>query len=167
MDVVGFRRTPRGDEPCRALPSAEFSDWLPRIDYLVLALPLSDESHHLIDANTLARMKPEAVVVNIARGGVLDEAALIDALERRAIRGAALDVFETEPLPESSPLWTLPNVVITPHSSGETAGNRGRACEIFLENLSHYTRGEPLRNEVTRSTAAAGASASGNSTVPE
>jgi phosphoglycerate dehydrogenase-like enzyme len=151
MEVVGFRRTPRGDEPCPALPSAKLDEWLPRIDYLVLALPLGAESHHLIDAAALAKMKRHSIIVNIARGGVIDEAALIDALERRAIGGAALDVFEQEPLPNASPLWTLPNVIVTPHCSGDTAGNRGRACEIFLDNLARYVRGESLRNEVTSS----------------
>jgi D-2-hydroxyacid dehydrogenase (NADP+) len=148
MEVVGFRRSPRGDEACRALPLSQLDEWLPRIDYLVLAVPLSHETQHLIDAKALAKMKPDAVLVNIARGGIIDEPALIEALQSGRIRGAALDVFETEPLPPTSPLWTLPNVVVTPHCSGETEGNRGRACEIFLENLTRYSQGLPLRNEV-------------------
>lgn len=148
MDVLGFRRSPRGDEPCRTLAAKDLSDWLPRVDYLVLALPLNDDSHHLIDAEALRRMKSDAFIVNIARGSIIDESALIEALKGGAIGGAALDVFETEPLPETSPLWSLPNVIVTPHSAGDTAGNRGRACEIFLENLERYGRGEALRNEV-------------------
>jgi D-2-hydroxyacid dehydrogenase (NADP+) len=136
MDVTGFRRTPRGDEPCETVSLERLGGQLPEFDYLVLAAPLSDETRHLIDAPALARMKPSAVIVNIARGGIIDEGALIDALSEGRIAGAALDVFETEPLPPESPLWRLPNVIVTPHCSGDTAGNRGRACGIFLENLA-------------------------------
>ena len=148
MDVTGFRRTPRGDEPCDTTLLSDLRSRLAEFDYVVIAVPLSDETHHLIDAKALASMKSSAVIVNIARGGVIDESALIEALTEKRIAGAALDVFETEPLPPESPLWTLPNVVVTPHCSGDTAGNRGRACTIFLDNLTRYARGLPLRNEV-------------------
>jgi D-2-hydroxyacid dehydrogenase (NADP+) len=148
MDVTGFRRTPRGDEPCRTALLSELPGRLADFDYLVIAVPLSDETHHLIDAPALARMKPSASIVNIGRGGIIDEGALIQALREGRIAGAALDVFETEPLPVESPLWTLPNAIVTPHCSGDTAGNRGRASAIFLDNLSSYARGMPLRNEV-------------------
>ena len=149
MRVVGFRRSPRGDEPCETVPIGDLHAWLPRIDHLVLALPLNEDSEKLIDEPALARLKPEAVLVNIARGGVVDEAALVRALQAGRLAGAALDVFETEPLPEDSPLWSLPNVVVTPHCSGDARGNQARAVAIFVDNLARYEQGEPLRNEVT------------------
>jgi phosphoglycerate dehydrogenase-like enzyme len=148
MKVTGFRRTPRGDEPCATRPMLALDDYLPRADYLVLAAPLTDATRGLIDARALRAMKPDAVLVNIARGSIVDEAALVEALRDGWIGGAALDVFEQEPLPESSPLWSLPNVIVTPHSSGTSPGNHHRATEIFIDNLARYVRGEPLRNEV-------------------
>jgi len=96
----------------------------------------------------LAFLPLHALVVNVARGELVDEPALVRALEAGALGGAGLDVFATEPLPAESPLWRLPNVIVTPHSSGVTPGNQTRATAIFLENLARYARGEPLRNEV-------------------
>lgn len=148
MQVTGFRRTPRGDEPCAAHPISAFREYLPRADYLVLAAPLTEATRGLIDASALRAMKRDALLVNIARGQIVDEAALVAALREHRIGGAALDVFEREPLPESSPLWGLPNVIVTPHSSGTSPGNFQRATEIFVDNLARYVRGEPLRNEV-------------------
>ena len=86
--------------------------------------------------------------MNVGRGELVDEKALTDALASGALAGAGLDVFEVEPLPETSRLWDLPNVIITPHSSGTSVGNLHRATEIFVDNLGRYVRGEPLRNEV-------------------
>jgi len=149
MRVIGLRRAPRGDEPCETWPLARLDELLPRADYLVLALPLSEETHHLLDGRRLALLRPSACVVNIGRGALVDEAALVRALEKRELAGAGLDVFEVEPLPAESPLWRLPNVIVTPHSSGANPGNRTRAAAIFLDNLARYQRGEPLRNEVT------------------
>ena len=88
------------------------------------------------------------MLVNIGRGGLVDEVALTDALQTGSLAGAGLDVFEVEPLPQTSPLWDLPNVIVTPHSSGTHPGNFQRATEIFVDNLQRYLRGEPLRNEV-------------------
>ena len=149
MEVTGFRRSPRGDEPCATLPVGELSAHLPNIDYLVLAAPLTDETRGLIDADALRAMKNDAVLVNIARGEIVDEKSLVEALTEGWIGGAALDVFEHEPLPDESPLWGLSNVIITPHSSGTNPGNFHRATEIFLDNLARYVRGDTLRNEVT------------------
>jgi phosphoglycerate dehydrogenase-like enzyme len=93
-------------------------------------------------------MKSDAVLINIARGGVVDEAALIEARRAGTIRGAALDVFAEEPLPASSPLWTLPNVILSPHVSGFTLDYDERAMALFAENLRRYAAGEPLLNVV-------------------
>lgn len=147
MDVVGLRRTPRGDEPCETRPLAELDDLLPSCDALVLAIPLVPETHHLIDAARLAKLPAGALLLNVARGDVVDEEALVAALESGRLGGAGLDVFHEEPLPAKSPLWDLPRVIVTPHSSGTTPANRDRAAAIFLENLGRFERGEPLRNE--------------------
>jgi phosphoglycerate dehydrogenase-like enzyme len=148
MRGVGFRRSPRGDEPCETHPLAELDAWLPRVDWLVLALPLAEETRHLLDARRLALLPPRARVINVGRGALVDEAALAAALAERRLGGAALDVFEVEPLPAESPLWSLPNVIVTPHSSGTNPGNQLRAAEIFLDNLDRFVRGAALRNEV-------------------
>lgn len=148
MRVTGVRRRPRGDEPCHTVGLSELDALLPGLDVLVVALPLSDETRGLIDRNRLSRLAPGALFVNVGRGAIVDEPALIDALRSGQLGGAGLDVFAEEPLPGASPLWHLPNVIVTPHSSGTCPENHLRATEIFLENLAHYVRGEPLRNEV-------------------
>jgi phosphoglycerate dehydrogenase-like enzyme len=149
MDVVGLRRSPRGDEPCTTRPLAELAEQLPEADAVVLALPLSEETRGILGRDEIARMKTSAVVANVGRGDLVDEPALVDALRGGRLAGAGLDVFAVEPLPEESPLWSLPNVIVTPHSSGTSAGNRLRADAIFLENLERYLAGRPLRNEAT------------------
>jgi D-2-hydroxyacid dehydrogenase (NADP+) len=148
MRVVGARRTLRGDEPCETWPLARLDELVVLADALVLALPLTDDTRHLLDAARLGRMKRGAWLVNVGRGGLVEEPALVAALREGRLGGAGLDVFETEPLPPESPLWEMPNVIVTPHNSGDTPGNRARASEIFLDNLGRFTRGEPLRNEV-------------------
>jgi D-2-hydroxyacid dehydrogenase (NADP+) len=148
MRVVGVRRRPRGDEPCETWPLARLDELIAKADALVLALPLTDETHHLLDARRIALIKPSALLVNVGRGALVDEPALAVALASGRLGGAGLDVFEVEPLPQGSPLWSLPNVIVTPHNSGDTPGNLDRATEIFLDNLARFGRGEPLRNEV-------------------
>lgn len=150
MRVVGFRRTPRGDEPCETHPLAALDAWLPRVDWLVLALPLADETRHLLDARRIALLPPRARVVNVGRGALVDETALGRALADGRLAGAGLDVFEVEPLPAESPLWSMPQVIVTPHAAGTNPDNGRRAAEIFVENLRCYARGEALRNEVGR-----------------
>jgi phosphoglycerate dehydrogenase-like enzyme len=148
MQVIGLRRRVRGDEPCETWELPRLRELLPSLDHLVLALPLAAETRHLLDADALARMKPGATLVNVGRGALVDETALADALRAGRLGGAALDVFEVEPLPRESPLWDLPNVIVTPHSSGTSPGNDARATAIFLENLRAFEAGHPLRNEV-------------------
>ena len=102
----------------------------------------------MIGADQLARMRAGARLVNVGRGGLVDEAAMIDALRSGHLGWAALDVFAVEPLPADSPLWDLPNVVITPHTSASARSSTVRAGDVFLDNLGRFARGEPLRNEV-------------------
>ncbi len=148
MRVIGMRRTPRGDEPCETWPTSRLHEMLPLIDVLVLTAPLTPDTMGMIGSHELSLLPTGAHVVNVGRGQVMDEAALAAALSSGHLGGAALDVFVVEPLPVESPLWDLPNVTITPHSSGGTPLATARAAEIFADNLGRYTRGEPLRNEV-------------------
>src|SRR5205823_12450806 len=109
---------------------------------------LSPVSHHFCDADALAALDPPARVVNVGGGATVDEAALVDALERGALGGAALGVFEEEPLPAESPLWTLPSVIVSPHICGDFHGWERAVVEVFLDNLGRFVRGETLRNRV-------------------
>ncbi len=150
LHVIGVRRSPRRpDDPVDDLqhPSA-LDDLLPRAQWLVLACPLTQETRNLIDARRLALLPPGAGIINVARGEVVDEDALAEALASGRLRGAYLDVFREEPLPPDSPLWALPNVFLTPHNSAVSAGNEERVCQIFLRNLERWLRDEPLENEV-------------------
>ncbi len=149
MQVLGMRRTPCGDEPCQTWPLARLGELLAIADALVLALPLTDETRELLSAARIAQMKRGAWLINVGRGALVDESALVAALQSGALGGAGLDVFAIEPLPPESPLWSLPNVLVTPHNSGDAPSNLPRACEIFLDNLARYRRGERLRNEVS------------------
>ncbi|HSD03873.1 MAG TPA: D-2-hydroxyacid dehydrogenase [Gaiellales bacterium] len=119
---------------------------LPRVDAVVLATPHTPETEALLDARRIALLPERSIVVNIARGDVLDEAALAEALAAGRLRGAALDVFTTEPPPDSSPFWDLPNVLVSPHSASTVADENDRIVEIFCENLHAYLAGRPLRN---------------------
>jgi phosphoglycerate dehydrogenase-like enzyme len=107
-------------------------------DWLILACPLSPLTHQLIDAQALARLPPGARVINVARGEVIDETALLHALQSGQVGGAYLDVFSHEPLADTSPFWNLPNVIVTPHSAGFSAGNEARVTQLFLQRLQHY-----------------------------
>jgi len=126
-----------------------FREVLPEADVLVLSLPLEPQTHHMLGAKELAIMKPEAIVINISRGALIDEPALIDALKNRRIGGAGLDVVENEPLAAESPLWEMDNVLLTPHIGGRggTAQDR-RAALLLEENLLRFQAGESLKNEV-------------------
>lgn len=149
LHVIGVRRSPqRPDDPVdEMIPPAKLRELLPMVDYVMLTCPLTDETRHLIDGPALASMKPTACVINMARGEVVDEQALIDALQRKVIAGAYLDVFAQEPLPADSPLWDLPNVVLSPHNASSSQGNEKRATAFLVDNIGRLHRGEPLVNE--------------------
>lgn len=119
---------------------------LPRADWLLLACPLTAETRGLVDAAALARLPAGAHLINVARGEVVVEAALEQALASGHLAGAYLDVFEHEPLATNSPLWGQPGVIVTPHSAGQSAGHAARVAEIFADNLGRWLRGEPLRH---------------------
>ncbi len=149
MRVIGVRRRPVGDEPCETWPIGRLAELLALADWVVLALPLTAATRQIIDARALARMRPGARLVNIGRGELVDETALAAALREGRLAGAALDVFESEPLPETSPLWDVPGVILTPHVAASTPATHHHAAELFVENLGRWVRGEPLRNEVS------------------
>jgi phosphoglycerate dehydrogenase-like enzyme len=152
MRVIGMRRTPHGDEPCETWPLERLHELLPLVDDLVLAIPLTEDTRGLIGADELAMMRQGAHLANIGRGELLDEPAMIASLQDGHLGAAALDVFAVEPLPQDSPLWAMPNVIVTPHSSGNTEITRRRAAAMFLDNLGRFHRGEPLVNEVLATT---------------
>jgi len=150
MRTVGFRRTegppPQWvDEVHRPGRLAELAG---QADAMVVSLPLTEQTAGMVDRTTIERLPASCIFVNVGRGGVVDEPALIEALADRRITGAALDVFATEPLPEDSPLWTLPNVLVTPHAAALSPRENERIVELFCANLRRYLDGEPLVNVV-------------------
>jgi phosphoglycerate dehydrogenase-like enzyme len=151
MRVVGLRRDPAAG--CGAADAVhamgEFKSLLPEADFVALTCPLTTQTEKLVDVEALARMKPSAYLVNIARGQVVDEAALVEALAARRIAGAGIDVTVEEPLAPSSPLWGMEHVLLTPHTAGETRRYEDNVIEILRDNLGRLRRGEePLRNQV-------------------
>jgi phosphoglycerate dehydrogenase-like enzyme len=151
MRVIGIRGDPRsgrGDaDAVHAM--AELKGLLPQADFVALTCPLTTETEKLVDADALGRMKPSAYLVNAARGRVVDEPALVAALERRQIAGAAIDVTVEEPLPAISPLWAMEHVLLTPHTAGETRRYEDNVLAIMRENLQRFWRGETeLLNQV-------------------
>ena len=152
LHVVGVRRSPLRDDDNvdEMAPPTALKEILPRADWLALACPLTPETRGIIGQAELALLPRGAHILNIARGEVIDESALIDALRSGHLAGAYLDVVATEPLPAESPLWDLPNVIISPHNSAIAQGNERRAVEYFLANLTAWAKGEPLVNEVGR-----------------
>jgi phosphoglycerate dehydrogenase-like enzyme len=149
MRVVGNRRRPT-DGPMPNVDHLygpdELDALLSEADYLVLATPHTPETEGLIGAEQFARMPDGAVLINLARGQVVDQAAMVAALQSGKLRGAALDVFEVEPLPEGDPLWTMPNVIISPHSASTADSENAKIAALFIDNLQRYLRGESLRN---------------------
>ena len=148
MKTIGIRRSVApANYFDQMLPPTALDGLLPACDWLVIACPLAPETRNLIDARRLALMKPTAGIANIARGEIVDEAALVAALQAGRLQHAYLDVFHTEPLPAESPLWRLPNVLISPHNAGASTGTYARGVEIFLRNLDSYLTGRVLENE--------------------
>jgi phosphoglycerate dehydrogenase-like enzyme len=151
MEVIGVRR-----DPGAGLNGADsvhrfdrLLELLPHGDFVALTCPLTPETQNIIDAGALARMKRSAVLVNAARGKCVDEGALLAALQRGDISGAAIDVTADEPLPATSRLWDLPNVFITPHTAGETRSYERNVVDILIDNLDRLWRGEKvLRNQI-------------------
>ncbi len=151
MRVVGIRRRPnreRVEAVEEILPPTSLDDLLAAADVLVIAAPLTPETDQLIGARELARMKPQAILINVGRARILDSDALVGALVARRLGGAALDVFPQEPLPEDHPLWTCPNMLLTPHTSGFRQGHWDEVIELFSENLRRFERGDELRFRV-------------------
>jgi phosphoglycerate dehydrogenase-like enzyme len=154
MRVRALRRNaaaPPGDPvPDEVLPPERLTDLMALSDDVVVATPLTPDTRGLIGDREIRAMKPTGVLVNVGRGAVVQEPPLIDALRARAIRGAALDVFETEPLPATSPLWSTPNLIVSPHIAGQVPDYVERAVALFLENLDLLERGMPPRTCVDR-----------------
>lgn len=149
MRVLATRRTPGPAPDVDEMYTPDrLHEVLAESDYVVVCIPLTDDTRDLIGATEFAAMRPDAVMINVARGEIIDEDALADALTSGAIRGATLDVTRTEPLPTESPLWDLPNLVITAHQSGEGPRSEERLDALFLDNLERYVAKRELRNIV-------------------
>lgn len=151
MNVVAVRQQAQAHSNAESVAMVTFEDWqqvLPKTDCLVLACPLTPKTRQLVNAEALALLPPGAHLVNVARGEVVDEPALVAALQSGRLGGAFLDVFAHEPLPLDSPLWTMPQVMVTPHAAGHADGNETRVGQMFLDNLRCWLEGAPLRNMV-------------------
>jgi phosphoglycerate dehydrogenase-like enzyme len=147
MKVIAMRQhaeAARPDSVHEVLPPSKLSDMLATADYVVLAAPVTSATRHMIGREQLAKMKSDAVLINVGRGSLVDEAALLEVLQQRKIGGAALDVFDQEPLPPDSPLWDLDNLLITPHTAGMTAKLWERHYTLFAENVRRYLSRQPL-----------------------
>ncbi len=152
LRVLGVRRNPTIPSPFveKMVGPDQLLDVLPQADFVVLTIPLTKETKRMIGEAELKAMKSTSYIINIGRGGTIQSDALIQALREGWIAGAGLDVFETEPLPEGSPLWDMDNVIITSHYSGLTPKYSERAVAIFLDNLERYQAGDPLNNVVRK-----------------
>lgn len=149
MRVIGTKRTPEPQQHFdEVLPSHRLHDLLGRADVIVIACPLTHETRGLIDAAAFAVMHPHAYLINVARGPIVVEVALLEALRTGRIAGAAMDAFDEEPLPAGHPLWDAPNFVVTPHTSFKAPRNLDRILNEFEDNLERFLRDEPLRNRL-------------------
>jgi phosphoglycerate dehydrogenase-like enzyme len=151
VDTIGVRYTPEKGGPTDEVVGFDdeaVHDALARTDYLVLATPLTETTRGLVDQAAFDTLPPESVLVNVARGGVVETDALVSAIQNQSIRGAALDVTDPEPLPEDHPLWTFENVLLTPHNAGHTPEHWGRLADILATNLPRLDADEPLENRV-------------------
>jgi len=151
LDIIVVRQSAASlVEGARVVSFEHFADILPVTDWMVLACPLTAQTTNLLSAQALSLMKPTAHLVNVSRGAVVDELAMIDALKNGRLSGAYLDVFAQEPLPKTSPLWDMPNVIATPHTAAFSDGILARMAQIFLDNLLRWHKGEALLNVVNR-----------------
>jgi glyoxylate/hydroxypyruvate reductase A len=153
VEVCGAGRPGRAyDVPgvARYVASDQLHPVLPEVDAVVLACPLTEQTRGLIGARELALLRPGAVLVNISRGPVVDEEALVGALRTGRLGGACLDVFATEPLPAGSPLWDMPNVILSPHSAATVAAENRLITDLFIDNIRRWLAGRPLRNVYDR-----------------
>jgi phosphoglycerate dehydrogenase-like enzyme len=149
VELVG--RTGRTDATFgEILPVDRLSAALAEADYVLDALPLTAQTRHLFDGRAFAAMRSTARFLNVGRGSTVDERALVDALGSGRIAGAALDVFEEEPLPAENALWGLPNVIVSPHVCGDVEGWEGAVVDVFVDNLGRWVKGEPLRNLIDK-----------------
>ncbi|UTT49109.1 MULTISPECIES: D-2-hydroxyacid dehydrogenase [Rhodococcus] len=152
MTVRGSGRRPRHHDPDfgSVTATADLPAALADADFVVVAAPLTEQTRHLFDARMFAAMKPQARFVNVGRGELVRTGDLVEALRAGTISGAALDVFDVEPLPDDHPLWDMPNVSITPHNSGDFVGWRDALVDVFVDNFHRHRSGEPLRNVVDK-----------------
>jgi phosphoglycerate dehydrogenase-like enzyme len=154
MRVLGIHRAPQPGEKIPNVDAVYSRERLPQLlaecDFLVLAMPLTQETKGMIGEKELRSMKTTSYLINVARGAIVDEGVLIRALEEKWITGAGLDVFVTEPLTSDSRFYELPNVIFSPHISGEMPDYELRATEVFCENLKRYIQGEPFLHEVDK-----------------
>jgi phosphoglycerate dehydrogenase-like enzyme len=150
MRVIGTRRSGAESGVDQVYGMEHTDAVLRQSDYVVLSVPHTSETEGLVGAREFASFKPGAVLINIARGSIVDESALIEALRSGRLAGAALDVVSREPLPTDSPLWDMPNVLVTPHSMSTACDENERLTDLFCDNLQRYLNNEPLRNQVDK-----------------
>jgi phosphoglycerate dehydrogenase-like enzyme len=149
VEVTGLGRTGRHYDVVglhRLIDRSQLDDALPDVDILILSSPLTKETEGMIGGRQLGLLRNDAVLINIARGQLVDELALVRALRDGALAGACLDVFEHEPLPADSPFWALGNVLLSPHSASTVRTENRDLVELFIENMGRWRRGEPMRN---------------------
>jgi len=147
VETIGVRNSPsKGGNADEVVGIEQVAEILPRTDYLVLACPLTEQTAQLVDETALEQLPPDSVLVNIARGEVVDTDALLAALQTNELRGAALDVTDPEPLPDGHPLWSHDNCLITPHNAGHTPRYWDRMADIIADNVDRLGTDEPLRN---------------------
>jgi len=148
MKVIGVRRSPmKPGEPVDEMhPPSRLAEVLQRADWVVICCPLTRETRNLLDAAAIAHMRKGARLINIGRGEVMDQAAVLAALQSGHLGGAHIDAWSEEPLPPDSPFWDLPGVVVTPHNAAASTGNERRCAEMFVANFAHWMRGEPMFN---------------------
>jgi phosphoglycerate dehydrogenase-like enzyme len=153
MNVIAMRRHPEisvNEGVAAVFGRSQLQEMLKVSDYVLISAPDTPETKQMIGEPEFAVMKPSAVIINIGRGSVIDEAALAQALREKRIRGAALDVFEREPLIDGHPLYGLSNILLSPHCADQVVGRQDLAMEMFIRNFEHFTKGEPLENVVDK-----------------